>query len=354
MCLAATSITSIETLFHYPGLLLLAVAAGLVLWRHLSASRGAAVRFSSLRVLKMLAATWTLKSRSVLVLLRMAAIALVACGLARPQWGKEETKFTTLGIDIMLAVDVSGSMRAADFEIRGKRANRLAAAKQAVRRFIGQRSNDRIGLVVFARRAYVQCPLTLDYAILLDFLGRVEIVSDRSEDGTAIGAALGTCVARLADVQKGQGDGGKAKGKVVVLLTDGRNNVSHPLKPEQAVEIAKTMGVRVYTIGAGTKGRAPMPARDWFGNTTYVWQQVDIDDEGLTRIAKECGGEYFRATDTDSLTRIYRQIDRLERTEKEVTKYAEYDELFAWFCLPALGLLLLEIVLANTVFRKIP
>lgn len=354
MLLAVTRITSLSAFFRFPALLLLLAAVLLVLWRHISSPQGSAIRFPSLRVLNRLAPTWTLQGRHMLVALRAAAIGLVVLGLARPQWGKEETKVTTLGIDIMLALDISGSMQALDFEVGGKRSNRLEAAKRAVELFVKHRENDRIGLVVFARRAYLQCPLTLDYEILLDFLKRAEIVTDKEEDGTAIGSAIGTCVARLVDVQKAAKPEEQSQGKVIVLLTDGRNNVDHPLKPEQATEIAKTVGVKIYTVGAGTKGKAPFPAQDWFGNMTYVWQRVDIDDEGLTRIAKTCGGEYFRATDTDSLKRVYERIDKLERTKKEVTKYAEYDELFSYFCLPALAILLLEVGLANTVFRKIP
>ena len=347
-------LTSLETFFRFPALLLLSAVVPFVLWRYLASSHGAAVRFSSLRNLRKLAPTWTLHGRHVLILLRLAAIGLVVLGLARPQWGKEETKVTTLGIDILLAVDVSGSMRAEDFQIDGKRANRLEAVKRAVEVFIKNRDNDRIGLVVFARRAYLQCPLTLDYEILLDFLKRAEIVKEREEDGTAIGSAIGTSVGRLAQVEDPKQKDQKPQGKVLILLTDGRNNVDYPLKPEQATEIAKTMGVKVYTIGAGTKGRAPMPGVDWFGNATYHWVDVDIDDTGLTKIAKTCGGLYFRATDTDNLKKVYKQIDKLERTKKEVTKYAEYDELFSYFCLPALALLLLEIGLGATVFRKIP
>ncbi len=346
--------TSLGTIFRYPALLLLLLLLPLVVWQRLARGQGAAVRFSSLRNLKRLAPTWTLQARHVLVLLRVSAIGLAIIGLARPQWGKEDAKITTLGIDIMLAVDISPSMEALDFKIDGKPANRLAVAKMAVEQFVKHRENDRLGLVVFAKRAYLQCPLTLDYDILLEFLRRVEITRDPDENGTAIGAAIGTSVARLVDVTKGKDNEDRPQGKVIILLTDGRNNVSYPIKPEQAVEIAKSFGVRIYTIGAGTKGNAPFPVKDWFGNIRYQLMPVDIDDDGLRKIAEACGGQYFRATDTKSLQRVYKQIDKLERTKKEVTKYAEYDELFGYFCLPALLLLLLEIGLANTVFRKIP
>ena len=354
MFIAATTVTHLGTVFRFPALLLLLVVAPLVLWRHFASSQGAAIRFSSLRNLKRLAPTWTLLARHLLVVLRVLALALLVLALARPQAGREESKITTLGIDIMLAVDVSGSMKAMDFEIEGKRQNRLEVAKRAVEQFIKNRVNDRIGLVVFARRAYLQCPLTLDYDILLDFLKRTEIVKDRREDATAVGAAIGTCAARLHSVGEGQNEDEKPQGKVVILLTDGRNNVFEPLNPDQAVEIAKTLGVKIYTIGAGTVGTAPFPVKDFFGRTTYIGQRVDIDDDALTKIAEACGGKYFRATDTRSLREIYERIDKIERTKKEVTKYSEYDELFTYFCLPALLLLLLEVGLANTVFRRIP
>ncbi len=345
---------SIDTFFRFPALLWLLALAPLVVWRSWARRPGAAVQFSSLRHLKRLAPTWRLLARRGLAVLRGLAVALMVLALARPQSGKKEAKVTTLGIDIMLALDISPSMEAEDFTVGRRRVNRLDVAKAAVERFVKSRENDRIGLVVFARRAYLQCPLTLDYDVLLEFLKRTHITRDPDENGTAIGAAIGACVARLVEVTKGKDNENKPQGKVIILLTDGRNNVSYPLKPEQAVEIAKTFGVRIYTIGAGTKGRAPFPTRDWFGNLRYQWLPVDIDDEGLARIAKECGGQYFRATDTKSLMRVYKQIDQLERTKKEVTKYEEYNELFPYFLAPALALLLLEMTLSLTVFRKIP
>jgi Ca-activated chloride channel family protein len=212
-----------------------------------------------------------------------------------------------------------------------------------VKDFIEWRENDRIGMVVFAGQAYTQCPLTLDYDVLLQFLEKVEI--GMVEDGTAIGSAIGVCVSRLKT--------SKAKSKVVILLTDGRNNAGG-IDPLTAAELAKTFDTKIYTVGAGTKGLAPYPVKNLFGLKTYRSIQIDIDEEGLTEIANITGGKYFRATDTASLKEVYRQIDSLEKTKMEEAKYTEYSELFTYLLFPALGILLLEVVLANTRFRRIP
>lgn len=299
--------------------------------------------FPSLDTLKKLKPSFFQRYRSILIILRSLSIVLMVIALARPQHGNEQTKVTTEGIDIVLAVDISGSMLAEDFEVGGKRFNRLYVVKQVVKDFIGKRTNDRIGLVVFAGRAYTQCPMTLDYGMLLHLLEKVEI--GMIEDGTAIGSSIGTSVERLRNT--------KAKSKVIVLLTDGRNNAGE-IDPFTAAEIAKTLGIKIYTIGAGTKGLAPFPAADIFGNKVMRQVKIDIDDEALTEIAKITEGKYYRATDTESLKEIYGQIDKLEKTESEVTQYTEYDELFHYFLLPALALLLCELGLTKTRFRKIP
>jgi Ca-activated chloride channel family protein len=198
-------------------------------------------------------------------------------------------------------------------------------------------------MVVFAGQAYTQCPLTPDYDILMQFLDKVKI--GMIEDGTAIGTAIGVCVNRLKT--------SKAKSKVIILLTDGRNNKGE-IDPLTAAELAKTFDIKIYTVGAGTKGLAPYPTKNMLGYKVYQSLQIDIDDEGLTEIAKITNGKYFRATDSTSLKEVYKQIDNLEKTEMEVTKYTEYNELFHYLVLPALGLFLFEVVLANTRFRKLP
>lgn len=301
------------------------------------------VVFPSLEALKKIKPSFAQRYRHILIILRSTAIVLFVIALARPQYGNKQTKVTTEGIDIVLAVDVSGSMLAEDFEIGGRRYNRLHVVKQVVKDFIMKRTNDRIGLVVFAGRPYTQCPMTLDYGMLLQLLDKVEI--GMVEDGTAIGSALGSSIERLKNT--------KAKSKVIILLTDGRNN-SGEIDPFTAAEIARTFGIKIYVIGAGTKGLAPFPAFDIFGNKVMKQVKVDIDDDALREIAKITDGNYYRATDTESLKEIYGQIDKLEKTESDVTQYTEYNELFHYFLLSAFGLLFVELGLAKTKLRKIP
>ena len=262
--------------------------------------------------------------------------------LARPQAGQKETEIVTEGIDIMLCLDTSGSMRALDFEREGKRTDRLDVVREVVKAFIQKRQNDRIGMVVFGEQAFTQCPLTMDYGVLLSFLDRIEI--GMAGDSTAVGSALATGVKRLKEVP--------GKSKVVILVTDGRNNAGR-IAPETAAEIAKTYGVKVYTIGVGVEGESPFLMETLFGKR-YVYQKVDLDEETLKQIADVTGGAYFRAQDTASLEEIYEQIDQMERTEAKVKEYMEYEELFAQFAFPALLLILVGFVLENTRFRKIP
>lgn len=330
-------------IFHDPLALILIGIIPFLIYFYFRRREKNPVVFPSLHALKKLKPSFFQRYRYVLIILRSTAIALFVIALARPQYGNEQTKVKTEGIDIVLAVDVSGSMLAEDFEIGGRRYNRLYVIKQVVKDFIQKRTNDRLGLVVFAGRAYTQCPMTLDYGMLLQFLEKVEI--GMVEDGTAIGSGIGSSVDRLKNT--------KAKSKVVILLTDGRNNAGE-IDPFTAAEIAKTLGIKVYTIGAGTKGLAPFPAIDLFGNTVMRQVKIDIDDDALREIAKITDGKYYRATDTESLKEIYRQIDKLEKTESEVTQYTEYSELFHYFLFPAFGLLLFELGLTKTKLRKIP
>ncbi|MGQ3685213.1 MAG: vWA domain-containing protein [Candidatus Loosdrechtia sp.] len=306
--------------------------------------RGASqIVFPSVEIIKGLKPSFFHRYRHILMILRSAVVALLVIALARPQYGDEQTRVTSEGIDIVLAVDVSGSMMAEDFELGGKRYNRLHVVKQVVADFIKKRTNDRIGLVVFAGRAYTQCPLTLDYGMLLQLLEKIEI--GMIEDMTAIGSAIASSVNRLRDSE--------AKSKVIVLLTDGRNNAGE-IDPLTAAEIAKTLSVKIYTIGVGTKGLVPFPAHDLFGNKVMKQVRIDIDEETLEEIARITNGRYYNASDTKSLKEIYTQIDMLEKTETEVIQYAEYHELFHYFLLPAFGLLLFELGLTKTRFRKIP
>jgi len=272
-------------------------------------------------------------------LLRTGVLILLILTLSRPQSSTKEEELLTEGIDIIICIDISSSMLAEDFKPK----NRFEAAKQVAADFIRGRKNDRLGLVVFAGRSYTQCPLTLDYGILVKFLE--DLKTGMVEDGTAIGMAIANCVNRLRD--------SKAKSKVIILLTDGRNNRGE-LDPVTAAQIAKAMDVRIYTIGAGKRGEALYPVEDPIFGKRYVKMPVEIDEDVLIQIAQETGGKYFRATDEKKLEEIFQEIGEMERTKIEVKEYTRYSELFPYFLVPALILFLLEIILANTRFRKIP
>lgn len=276
-------------------------------------------------------------------MLRCIAVILLVLALARPQKGREETRITTEGIDIMLAVDISGSMMAEDFQIGGEHRNRLYVVKEVVREFIKGRQNDRIGIVIFAARPYTLCPLTLDYGWLIQQLDRAEI--GMIEDSTAIGSAIATCTNRL--------QASDAKSRIIILLTDGRNNTGR-IDPVTAADAAGALNMKIYTIGAGTKGLAPFPVRDFFGNKVYQQVKIDVDDDSLQKIAANTSGMYFRATDTDSLRKIYKEIDQMEKVTIEMTEYLEYKEFYPYLLISALISFVAEIGLSNTRFRRLP
>ncbi len=328
--------------FANPEFLVLLVIIPIMVWWYLKKHRkvGGTLRFSNLGVIKNISKTPSQKYRHLLFLLRLIVIALLIIGFARPQSSSKEEQIITEGIDIILAMDVSSSMLAEDL---ARHQNRLDVAKEVAEQFIKERTNDRIGMVVFSGKSYTQCPLTLDYGILLSFLKEIRI--GMIEDGTAIGMAIANCVNRLR--------ASKAKSKVVILLTDGRNNRGE-LDPVTAAQIARALNIRIYTIGAGGKGEALYPIEDPFLGKRYVPMKVDVDEEVLTKIANLTGGKYFRATDKTSLQNIYREIGEMEKTKIEVKQFTRYQELFINLALLALGILVVEIVLANTRFRKIP
>jgi Ca-activated chloride channel family protein len=328
---------------HDPWFLALLALLPVLVWLERRLRRDAAVRFPTLGVLSGIGFSGRKRWRWVIPALRLAALALTVVALARPQFGRAESRYTGEGIDIMLAVDISGSMLAEDFTVDEKRVNRLEAVKSVVEGFVDRRPNDRIGLVLFGARPYTQCPLTLDHGWLMQNLERAQI--GMIEDGTAIGSALATAAGRLKDSD--------AKSKVVILLTDGQNNAGK-VSPLTAADATAALGIKTYTIGAGTRGLAPYPARDLFGNIVYQPVQVDIDEDTLGAIAEKTGGAYFRATDTESLKKIYADIDQLERTEFEAPRYLDYDELYPWLLLPAVILLAAELGLSHTVLRKLP
>lgn len=270
--------------------------------------------------------------------LRCVAYALLVVALARPQDVDEQRRSSAEGIDIMLSVDVSGSMLARDFK-----PDRITAAKEVAGKFIADRYGDRLGLVVFAGEAFTQSPLTTDQSTLQTMLSRIR--SGIIEDGTAIGNGLATAINRLRESD--------AKSKVIILLTDGVNNRGE-IAPLMAADIAADMGIKVYTIGVGTRGKAPYPVVDMFGNMSFQPMDVEIDEETLEAIAERTGGRYFRATDNDKLQSIYDEINQLEKSKVEVTDYTVYHERFLALLLAALGVLLLEFIFSNIILKRIP
>jgi Ca-activated chloride channel family protein len=275
--------------------------------------------------------------RHVPFVLRMLAIALLIVVLARPQSTNSWQNSSTEGIDIMLAMDISGSMLAQDL-----RPNRLEAAKDVAASFINGRPNDNIGLVVFSGESFTQCPLTTDHTVLLNLFK--DIHSGIIDDGTAIGLGLANAVSRIKDSQ--------AISKVIILLTDGSNNMGE-IAPVTAAEIAKTFGIRVYTIGVGTRGEAPYPFQTAFG-IQYQNVKVDIDEPTLKQIAATTGGQYFRATDNASLKAIYSEIDKMEKTKISVQEFSKKQEEYKHWAIFIFALLLVEILLRNTLLRNIP
>ena len=274
----------------------------------------------------------------------LVAAALMIVALARPQRAHSRTEITANGIDIVLGLDVSGSMQALDFQIDGRRVNRIEIVKSVVSKFIEERPNDRIGLIAFAAAPYLVSPLTLDHDWLQQNLERVSTAVG-ADDGTAIGSAIAAGVNRLR--------GTAAKSKILILLTDGMNNTGK-ISPIAAAEAAKAMGVKIYTIGVGVRGMAPIPMRDEAGRVHLIMDKVDVDEKTLATVAEATGGMFYRATDTDSLQKIYEQINRLEKTAQTVQKFEHFDELYSWALIPAAALFGFGMLLQHTRFRRLP
>jgi Ca-activated chloride channel family protein len=329
--------------FAHPWFLALLLLLPLLAWRRRRTARDSAFLYSSLNLVRGVAALTRSHAATTLRQLRWLALALLIVALARPRIGEGEVTVRASGIDIVVAMDFSMSMAAEDFQLAGRRANRVAAAKDVLRQFIEKRPGDRIGLVAFAGRAYVAAPLTLDHNFLLDRLEQLQL--GVIEDGTAIGSGLSAALNRIRDLP--------SKSRVAIVMTDGQNNAGS-VPPMTAADAAQALGVKVYTIGIGTRGTAPYPQMDVFNKVRYVDMPVNIDEELLGKIADRTGGRYFRATDTAGFRKIYEEIDRLEKTEAEVSTYQQFTEVFAWAAIPGLVLLLLEITLAHTVWRKLP
>ena len=301
--------------------------------------RDAGIRFPTLQIVKRAPTGWAYRARHVLPALRLIALALMCVALARPQYGEAMEDVTANGVDIVLALDISSSMKTMDFKPK----NRLVVAKKVIENFILGRQHDRIGLVVFSGRSFTQCPLTLDYGIVVQFLRRVDF--GIVEDGTAIGTGILNSVNRLRS--------GGAKSKVIVLLTDGQNN-SGEVEPITAAKAAQALGIKIYTIGVGKDGEQPMEVDDPLFGKRIVSVRTDVDEPTLRAVASLTGGKFYRAQDAKALEDIYSSIDKLEKTEIKTTSYFRFHELFRNLLLAALAILLLEVALANTRFMKIP
>ena len=326
--------------FQHPWwLLLLLLAPLLVIWYRRQGHRWEGVlRFSSLTLFDpAMKRSGRLKAGTFMAA-RFLLISLVALSLARPQLTDVVRENKIEVIDIIMVLDISSSMRAADFK-----PNRLEAAKKVARQFIIDRPHDRTGLVVFAAESFIQCPLTNDTNVLLSLLDQVNIV-DKEHDGTAIGMALANSVNRLRDTP--------AASKVMILLSDGSNNAGE-LDPTTAAQLAQEFGIKIYTIGAGSRGLAPYPVSDPIWGQRMVNVEVELDEETLREVARITGGEYFRATDQESLAEIYSQINELERTEIEVLEYLNIRELYGWLVIPASVIGLLLPVLGTGIFKKV-
>jgi Ca-activated chloride channel family protein len=317
-------------------LLLCLPAIGYYLWRR-RRKMAIELQFSSLNIFKRIPVTLRERMQHIPISLRMLAIAAFIVALARPQSVSDKQNISTEGIDIVLELDISGSMLAEDFI-----PNRIEAAKQVASEFIDGRMNDRIGLVVFSGESFTQCPLTTDYPVLKNLLNDVK--NGMIADGTAIGLAIANGVNRLKD--------SKAKSKVMILLTDGVNNRGE-IDPITAARIAATYGIRIYTVGVGGHGEAPYPMQTPLGIRRQLIP-VDLDEKTLTEVAEMTGGKYYRATDNRKLKAIYKEIDQLEKTKIEVTAYKRYSELYGGWMLFGFIAVLIEVGLTSTILRKNP
>jgi Ca-activated chloride channel family protein len=336
--------------FVRPWLLLLLVLIPLLAWLRGKRGPAAALTFSSTMMLRAIGKRSQARAGKILRTLLLATLAIFVVALARPQLGKSLTQVEASGIDIMLVLDVSGSMLTKDFTIGGELAMRVDAIRDVTRKFIEGRPNDRIGIVAFAGRPYVVSPMTLDHDWLMQNLDRVRI--GLVEDGTAIGSAMAAAANRLNDKH--------SKSRVIILLTDGENNAGK-IPPNTAAEAVKALKIHFYAIGAGTNGLALAPVftprgplTDALGNIIYERQRVEFNETGLKQVAGIAGGQFFRATDTKSLEQIYDDIDKMEKTTINVKKYQEYRDLFPVCVMGGVGLLIAQILLSQTIWKKLP
>jgi Ca-activated chloride channel family protein len=332
--------------FAHPYVLLCLLLLPVLAWVKGKWGQSASFLYSSVDLVRPVAGLKKSWAGRILAGLRWLALAVFVVALAQPRLVHGETQIKASGVDIVAAIDLSGSMASLDFEEAGQPVNRIDMAKKVLTKFIDGRPNDRIGLVVFAAEAFVAAPLTLDHDFLQANLARLQLgVID--ENRTAIGSALMAALNRLNGLQ--------SKSKIVILMTDGQNN-SGKVQPLTAAEVAQTLKVKVYTIGIGLRGMAPMPVgRDPFtGQVVTRPMPADVDEDTLQKIADKTGGKYYRADSADTMRRIYAEIDSLEKTDVEVKKFEHFDELYRPVGLGGLSLLLLEIILSQTVWRKLP
>jgi Ca-activated chloride channel family protein len=330
--------------FAHPYFLLLLLLLPLLAWLKGRRGQPPAFLYSAVRLVEGLTRARRSRAGAFLAALRWLVLAAFIIALAQPRFMKSQTTVKASGVDIVVALDLSGSMISEDFVVRGGRVNRFNMARAVLKQFIDQRPNDRIGLVVFAAQAFIATPLTLDHDFLQENLDRLEIGTINA-DQTAIGDALSTALNRLREL--------KSKSKIVILMTDGQNNAGK-VDPLTAAEAAQALGAKVYTIGIGTRGLAPMPVFMNGQKVGYRQMPVDIDENTLQKIADKTGGKYYRADNAERFQQIYAEIDKLEKTEAVINKFTQYQELFPWLVSFGLALLLVEVALGQTVFRRLP
>lgn len=330
--------------FGKPWFLLLLLLPPVLAWLKGKQGQSPAFVYSSVNLARGLSARSASRAGAWLAALRWLSLVCIIVGLAHPRLDKSHTTVRASGVDIAVAIDMSGSMASEDFEIGLNRLNRLEMAKRVLSSFISKRSHDRIGIVAFASEAYIVSPLTLDHDFLQRNLDRLDLGTIDNRN-TAIGSGLSTAVNRVRDLP--------SKSRIVILMTDGQNNAGK-IAPLTAAEAAAALNVKVYTVGVGTRGTAPMPVY-WNGRKVgYRQEPVNIDEDTLAKIAEMTNGKYYRADNARKFAEIYDEIDKLEKTEAEIKKFAQYQELFAWFVGPGLFLLLFELLLTHTVFRRLP
>ena len=330
--------------FAHPWFLSLLLLLPLLAWLKGRRGQPPAFLYSSVQLVRAVLNVSRSRSGALLAALRWFALGLLIVALAQPRLQKSETKASASGVDIVVALDLSGSMASEDFETANGRVSRLDMAKAVLKNFIDKRPNDRIGLVVFASQAYIATPPTLDHDFLLQHLERLELGSI-DPNRTAIGSGLSIAINRLREL--------KSKSKIVILMTDGQNNAGK-IPPLTVAESAQALRVKVYTIGVGMQGKAPMPV--FFGGhkVGYQLEPVDIDEDTLKKISDLTGAKYYRADNTEKFQAIYGEIDKLEKSEADIKKFTQFQELFPWLLSPGLGLVLVEIVLRHTLLRRLP